>query len=229
MEGMMHERIGKLVERLQASMESGQPVTLDSAFSALTADIITQRFYGEHFDYLSIPDYKMAVTEAFLGVSLIFHLARFIPGLVSTLKKMPIPVIRMILPPVAELLVLQDEIKNKILTSLEEASKEKEESKSVIVSALGDPTIPPPERAIDRLLDEGTVIIFAGTETSSRALSVGMFHLLSDKTKLQKLRDELKQLPFKPDNDYSMAQLEPLPYLVCTSIFSCHGFWLILF
>ncbi|KFH45117.1 Trichodiene oxygenase-like protein [Hapsidospora chrysogenum ATCC 11550] len=196
MEGMMHERIGKLVERLQGYIESGQPVTLDSAFSAMTADIIIRRFFGEHFDYLDMPDFKQPVEGAFFGVSLIFHVARFIPGLAYTLIKMPIPIIRMILPPVADVLVLQRVIKPKILASFEDASKEEEESK-----------------AIDRLIDEGTTIIVAGTVTSARALSVGMFHLLNDKTKLQKLRDELKQLPFKPDNDYSMAQLEPLPYL----------------
>lgn len=212
MEPMMHERIGKLCDRLDTSRQQKEVVTLDSAFSALTADIITERFYGENFDYLDIPDFKMAVTEAFLGVSLIFHLARFIPGLVSTLKKMPIPVIRMILPPVADLLVLQEEIKQKITKSLAEDGEK--ENKSVIVAAIGDPDIPAPERQIDRLLDEGTVIIFAGTETSSRALSVGMFHLLNDKTHLQKLRDELASLPFRSDNDYSMAELEPLPYLV---------------
>lgn len=124
---------------------------------------------------------------------------------------MPIPIIRLILPPVAELLVLQEEIKHKILAFEGES---KGEARSVVVSALGDPTIPPPERHIDRLLDEATAIIFAGTETSSRALSVGMFHLLNDKAHLAKLRNELKSLPMKPDNDYSMSQLEPLPYLV---------------
>ncbi|TQS33798.1 hypothetical protein Golomagni_05847 [Golovinomyces magnicellulatus] len=210
MEPMMHERLGKLIERLEDLRQKNEVVTLDSAFSALTADIITERFYGENFDYLDIPDFKVVVTEAFLGVSLIFHLARFIPGLVSTLKKMPIPVIRMILPPVADLLELQEEMKQKILRSLADDEKE---NKGVIVAAIGDPDIPAPERQIDRLLDEGTVIIFAGTETSSRALSVGMFHLLNDKTHLHNLREELKGLPFRPDNDYTMAELEVLPYL----------------
>lgn len=210
MEFMMHERIGKLCERFVASIK-GEVVSLDSAFAALTADIITQRFYGQHFDYLDIPDYKIAVTEALWGISTIFHVGRFIPGLASTFRKWPIPIIRMILRPVADLLLLQEEIKRKIL-SLDDESKKK--NRSVLVSSLGDPSIPTAERTIDRLLDEGLVILIAGTETSSRVISVGMFYLLNDKSLLKKLREELKNLPFQPDNEYSMSQLKPLPYLV---------------
>ena len=213
-------------------MQSGKPFGLDSAFSALTADIITRRFYGEHFDYLGIPDFKFAVREAFLGVSLVYHLARFIPGLITLLKSLPYPIIRLILPAVADLLELQEEIKQKILISLDdeiqspkqlatdaksvvvENKNDAAESKSVIVGALGDPNIPPKERTLDRLLDEGTVVIFAGTETSSRALAVAIFYLLHSKSHLQKLRDELATLPYTADHAYALSQLEPLPFLV---------------
>ena len=210
----------------------GSPFGLGSAFSALTADIITRRLYREHFDYLGILDFKFAVREAFLGVSLNYHLARAIPGLITLLKSLPYPMIRLVLPGVADLLETQEEIKQKILISLDDevespksfASDAKSvivenrndaaESESVIVGALGDPNIPPKERTLDRLLDEGTVVIFAGTETSSKALAVAMFYLLHNKSHLQKLREELATLPYTADNAYVLSQLEPLPFLV---------------
>lgn len=222
LEPIIHERIGRLCVRLEEAMHQGQVIGLDSAFSALTADIITLRFYGEHFDYLGIEDFKFAVREAFLGVSLIYHLARFLPGLVTFIKSLPIPMIRLILPSVADLLTLQEDIKRNILASPDEESTTESKpvivesttkSKSVIVGALGDPNIPAKERTLDRLLDEGTVVIFAGTETSSRALSVAMFHLLNDKSHLKKLCDELNTLPPTQDSAYSLSQLEPLPFL----------------
>lgn len=227
LEPIIHERIGRLCVRLEEAMHQGQVIGLDSAFSALTADIITLRFYGEHFDYLGIEDFKFAVREAFLGVSLIYHLARFLPGLVTFIKSLPIPMIRLILPSVADLLTLQEDIKRNILASPDEESTTESKpvivesttkSKSVIVGALGDPNIPAKERTLDRLLDEGTVVIFAGTETSSRALSVAMFHLLNDKSHLKKLCDELNTLPPTQDSAYSLSQLEPLPFLVCLPI-----------
>ena len=67
---------------------------------------------------------------------------------------------------------------------------------------------------MQRLLDEGQVIIFAGTETSARALSVGMYYLLNDKSLIEKMREELKQVAHIPDEELTAQKLEPLPYLV---------------
>lgn len=214
MEPMIHERISTLCGRLEETNKEGSMISLDKAFSAMTADIITKRFYGFHYDYLRRKDLKFPVRDAFLGVSLIFHLARFAPALVRSLKKLPIPVIRYILPSVADFLALQDEIKENITTTLEKQSLSEAASKSVIIEALGDERIPHEERTLNRLLDEGTVIIFAGTETSSRALAVGMFYLLNNKSLITRLRAELATLPDQPDEDLTLQQLEPLPFLV---------------
>lgn len=212
LEPVIHERIGRLCMRLEEAMHQGQVICLDSAFSALAADIITQRFYGEHLDYLGIKDFKFAESEAFAKGSLTYHLVRFIPGFVTTVKSMAIPVVRMILPGVADLLVVQENMKHRIFASLDRESTMK--TKSVIIWALKDPNIPVEERRIDRLLDECSVITFGGTETSSRALGVGMFYVLNDKSLMRKLRDELDTLPSRPDHAYSLSELEPLPFLV---------------
>ncbi|EFY85402.1 trichodiene oxygenase [Metarhizium acridum CQMa 102] len=211
MEPLIWERVAKLCQRLESALETGTTVPLDSAFSSLTADIITQRFYGEHFNYLDIPDYRNAVTEAILGVVHISNLIRFVPWLLPMLQMTPIWVIRMILPPFADFLVMREEMKRKILASsgTEDGSK----SSSVIMSALMDTKIPAAEREIDRLLDEGSVIVFAGTETTSRALSVGMFYLLDDETHVDKIRKELSSVVFTPGRGYSSSDLELLPYL----------------
>lgn len=131
---------------------------------------------------------------------------------------MTIPVVRMIFPIVADLLAVQENMKHRILASVDRDSTT--ETKSVIISALNDPNIPAEERRIDRLLDECSVITFGGTETSSRALSVGMFYVLNDKSLMRKLRDELDTLPSRPDHAYSLSELEPLPFLV--SFFANH-------
>jgi cytochrome P450 len=114
------------------------------------------------------------------GASEIFHWTRFVPWAIKYLKMLPLSVIRLIFPPIATLLELQKEIENKIIETRE--TKDEGKQKSVIMQALRDESIPKSERTMQRLLDEGQVIIFAGTETSSRALSVGMFYLLSDKS-----------------------------------------------
>jgi cytochrome P450 len=214
MEPLIHERITALLGRFDGALREGKRISLDKAFSAMTADIITQRFFGYHYDYLSVPDLVFPIREAFQGVSEIFHWTRFAPWAIRYLKMLPIPIIRLILPPVGALLALQKEIGDKIIEPRE--TDEPEKQKSVIMQALSDESIPKSERTMQRLLDEGQVIIFAGTETSSRALSVGMFYLLSDKSLVDKLRAELSQVAHIPETELTAANLESLPYLVST-------------
>lgn len=218
MEPLIHERITALLGRFDGALREGKRISLDKAFSAMTADIITQRFFGFHYDYLSVPDLVFPIREAFQGVSEIFHWTRFVPWAIAYLKKLPIPVIRLILPPVGTLLALQNEMEGKIMEVRDR--KEEGKQKSVIMEALSNETIPKSERTMPRLLDEGQVIIFAGTETSSRALSVGMFYLLSDKSLIEKLRAELAQVAHIPETELTAANLEPLPYLVSPSFFA---------
>jgi hypothetical protein len=180
----------------------------------MTADIITNRFFGYHYDYLSIPELKFPVRDAFLGVSTIFHVTRFVPWLIKYLKMLPNPVIRLILEPVADLLDLQKEIKKNIRKMQDEKDVNGPANKSVIIEALGDEKIPAKERIITRLVDDGQVIIFAGTETSSRALAVGMYYLLSEKSLIEKMRAELAVVSDVPDESWTLQQLEHLPFLV---------------
>ncbi|ATY63229.1 cytochrome P450 monooxygenase [Cordyceps militaris] len=63
---------------------------------------------GENLSYVAIPNFQFVITEAFLVLDMSYHLARFIPGVVSLFKRMPIAVIPLTSPPVAELLTLQD-------------------------------------------------------------------------------------------------------------------------
>ncbi|XP_014550458.1 hypothetical protein COCVIDRAFT_43024 [Bipolaris victoriae FI3] len=211
MEPLLHERITALLNRFDGALRKNKRISLDKAFSAMTADIITQRFFGYHHDYLSVPDLEFPVREAFQGASEIFHWTRFAPWATAYLKMLPLFIIRLIFPPVAALLELQKEIKNKIIETLE--TKDEGKRRSVIMQALSDESIPKSERTMQRLLDEGQVIIFAGTETSSRALSVGMFYLLSDKSLMGKLRAELSEIAHIPETAFTVANLEPLPYL----------------
>ena len=209
----MHRRIGRLCERLGDACTPGKVVSLDSAFSALTADLIMERFYGYSLNYLENLNFQSAVTEAFLGNSLMFHFARFFPRIAAVLKRLPLWLLRIFQPAVAELQTFKEEIKQRIVSSVPQTTGSEAES-PIIISALNDHTVPPEERTLNRLLDEGIVIIFAGTETSSRVISVAIFHLLNNKEQLEKLRDELRALPYRQDHDYSLKQLQNLPYLV---------------
>ena len=163
LEPVIHERVNRLCARLQEIMHQSRVVDLDSAFAALTADIVTRYFYGAHFDYLGNDGFNFAMRKAILSLISLYHWTRFLPVVASTIKKLPIPVIRLIQPDAADLLTSQLRIRQEIQDSLDDEDSTK--SRAVIVRALRDPSIPPEEKSIERLVDEGMTIIFAGTET----------------------------------------------------------------
>ncbi|KAI9902293.1 hypothetical protein N3K66_001645 [Trichothecium roseum] len=212
-EPMVHERISKMLSRFDDFRKTGKVLTLDGIFSALTADVITSRFYGNHYDYLGTDDFHFIVRDGFIGLTYVYHLARFLPTLVLVLKSMPSIFLKTIMPPVAELLQMRDEIQANGIDQFKGTDKKVDKKSSVLVAALADPHIPTAERTVSRMLDEGTVFLFAGTETTSRTLCVTMFYLLSQPHLLKTLRAELDTLPDTPDNIHSLGELEVLPYL----------------
>lgn len=66
--------------------------------------------------------------------------------------------------------------------------------------------LPPQEKTVERLGQEGQTIVGAGTETTSWTLSVLTYHVLSNPAILTKLREEMK-------DKNGWKELEQLPYL----------------
>ncbi|GAM37558.1 benzoate 4-monooxygenase cytochrome P450 [Talaromyces pinophilus] len=110
LEPIVQERLDRLCGRIDERLKTGEPLNLDACFSALTADVITRRFYGNDFNYLGSPDFRFVIRNAFMGFTQMYHLAIFMPLAVKILKSMPLAVIRLIAPPVAELQQLKEEI-----------------------------------------------------------------------------------------------------------------------
>lgn len=96
LEPIIHERISRLCMRFEESMHQARVIDLDSAFAALTADIVTCYFYGSHFDYLGSKSFQFAMRDAMLGLIRFYHLTRFLPAVASAIKRLPIPVIRLL-------------------------------------------------------------------------------------------------------------------------------------
>lgn len=75
-------------------------------------------------------------------------------------------------------------------------------------------------RTPDCLADEGFAIIIGGTETTTRSLGLGAYHLIGNENIRLKLREELRSVMPTPESKPSWNQLEQLPYLVCGLYFS---------
>lgn len=84
------------------------------------------------------------------------------------------------------------------------------EKEAVYESVLVNESLPPQERTLTRLEQEGALLALAGTESPALSLSIILYHLLANPSILNKLRTELETVPVHA----SWSQLEKLPYLM---------------
>lgn len=111
-----------------------------------------------------------------------------------------------------DLLVWQDSVHNEVMPILNEKGK-KPEGKTTIFHTLRDGDLPPEEKSLQRLCDEGEIFTGAGSETTARTLTTIVLYLLENPYVLKKLRAELEtSMPYSQDFQ-SWNQLEQLAYL----------------
>ena len=78
---------------------------------------------------------------------------------------------------------------------------------------LSSKFLPPQEKTVARLGQEGQILVQGGTLTTSWVITLCVFHLLNRPDALRRLRDELVEAIPDPELVVPLARLENLPYL----------------
>ena len=81
--------IDKLSERITEFRASGQPITLQVVFTALTADVISLYCYGESYDLLSKPDFDPDMYQSIASGGELALLLRQYPWVFTAFMAMP--------------------------------------------------------------------------------------------------------------------------------------------
>lgn len=83
-----------------------------------------------------------------------------------------------------------------------------------IFQSLLESNLPPDDKTLERLRQEGQTIVGAGSDTVSNTLTVTTFHIVDNPENMMKLVEELgKALP-DPNEPVKLSVVEKLPYLV---------------
>jgi len=223
---VIHEKVDKLIQRFENAFRDSAVLHLQLDFAALTADVITHYCYGWARGYLDDEDSSKSndLVDAVNGLMTMFHVNRFFPFLIKYLLALPLALVRRIQPCMADLFDTKARLRQQAKETLEKRSSMhiKAGPGGNIFDALTGPEVPEIEKSLDRLEDEGALLLGAGTETTARALAVSMFHVMSNKEIGMKLRGELRIVMETPLSKASWLELEQLPYLVSYgSAFDC--------
>jgi cytochrome P450 len=87
-----------------------------------------------------------------------------------------------------------------------------------IFDAIYQSNLPDQEKSLGRLAQEGFVILAAGSDTTSRALTYGMYHLVTNPQFLERLRGELLTVMPELKDKPPLKVLEGLPLLVSSDL-----------
>lgn len=92
--------------------------------------------------------------------------------------------------------------------------EKKKDERPTLFRAIYDSTLPQNEKNAQRLAHEGFLMIAAGSETTARIITKGIFHLLDNPETLKPLQAELHEIMPARNHIPSTETLKKMPRLV---------------
>lgn len=207
--------VDKLSSKLDDFKESGAVLSLDKAFMALTTDIITEYAFAKSYNQLDVPNFTETMHEALVAIYVVGHFALHFPIVFPILDLLPDWFTLTVQPVLQPVIGLRYDLGRKV-REIRDGMNEghKQVSHPTIFHELLNSDQPDSEKTDARLGDEAQLIVAAGLVTTSRALTVGSYHMIANPGIVLKLRKELQAAGMVGTADtLEWHKLEALPYL----------------
>ncbi|KAJ5193142.1 Cytochrome P450 [Penicillium cf. viridicatum] len=216
---LVTEKVDQLSEIIAKHARGKSQANLSDLFFAFSNDVVTNFLFAHKTN--SLADEEQAgisrnnSRQLLLGV----HINKHFPWIPDFLEALPTSISRPLMPPgLNDMFNLFDRVRGEISGIMKAQSSGAErksgrsptEKEAVYESLLVNESLPPQERTLTRLEQEGALLALAGTESPALSLSITFYHLLANPSILNRLRAELETVPV----DASWSQLEKLSYLM---------------
>ncbi|KAK1783780.1 cytochrome P450 [Copromyces sp. CBS 386.78] len=218
---VIEERVDALLARLRehGKTKKQTPIDMLHPFSALAYDIINEYAFAKAEHAVEHPTFRSDITNGLTTGVQYGKLFQHIPILLTTLERLPPKFLASISPAYRSFLSTCESITTQITEISQKLHSNKGDDldlshPTIFHSLLTSDALPPSEKTIPRIADEGHVLIQGGALTVAWALAIATFHLLHQRdTTLRKLQAELRAAIPDPSESTPLATLERLPYL----------------
>ncbi|GAB1311033.1 Trichodiene oxygenase [Madurella fahalii] len=201
----------RLCEKILTVGKEG-PFDVTTALSLFTTDVITGYCLGENLGLIAQKGWEPNFREPLFAQLKLVYLFRFFPWLRHAGFAMAMFTKRLSEDMETLFNVLIVDMPNYVKRAKANVDKGIDDGRTVFGSVLQS-DLPPSEKTLQRLVEEGFSLFVAGTETVSWALTVVTYHLLTKPAILEKLTAEVRSVVDSSGQLPQWAALEKLPYL----------------
>ena len=216
MEQLITEKREKVVELFGKASNSGEVLNLSDVYFAFSNDLVRNFSFSSDGGLLNDLEeakrQRIDLARLLTGVKINKHFP-FVPNVLG--KVLPVFFGEKAVPPaVMDMIRFKARARKDIEGVLEDRMDEKKGRRSVFYELRDSPILPPEEKTVDRLQDEATLLVMAGTESTSKSLGYASFYLLEYPETLERLRQELENARHELGSErLSLSHLLALPYL----------------
>ncbi|KAG9186648.1 hypothetical protein G6011_09756 [Alternaria panax] len=212
LEPEIHGLVQQLCDKLLRQSGDNESFDVTMAYSCFTSDAISGYSFGESFGFLDQPGWYPNFREPTASILRPVFVFRFFPWTKASAKLAALFVDY--LPKDIALMVktLQIDLPAKVRKAKEDLDAGITYDRPTIFASLLQSDLEVLDKEPQRLSEEAQAVLGAGTETTSWALAVMTYHLLTKPEILAKLTMELGSVVDDP-RCLSWSVLETLPYL----------------
>lgn len=216
---VIQEKLSIMCSRLDKIAGSREVLDLEAVLLAVTTDVLTQCSYGWTYDYIQNPEWAMRWKLVNTGGRASAAIVRSFPLIGKIVRSMPLSVAIRLVPPVGFMKSWMKRVGiqvRKIKSDPEtmQMIQTDKRRKDTIFAQILSTDLPPSELSDQRLIDEGVLIATAGSETTAWAITITTYHIMSNPSVRDRLRQELLTVPISHNDAVaSWTDLERLPYL----------------
>ena len=206
--------IDKMCVRMRQISKSGKPVNLLHVYSAMTGDVVTGYCFPESYGLLDEPDCGTDLHNMFAATVENAHMVKFFPFLFPLMLKLPQQVTAFLIPGLAHTFRWQQKWEQQIneINTVTDDGKARG-GKPSIFRTLRDSDLPVYDKSASTLMQDAQTLVAGGSVTTTAALSIATYYILSDEHVLKTLMDELAEAIPEPTHPLSWTELEQLEYL----------------
>ncbi|KAI0169405.1 putative flavonoid 3-hydroxylase [Hypoxylon sp. FL1284] len=223
---IMYDNVDLLLQRMDEQVLRDGAAEIRMNYLALATDNVADHFTGQPRGLLQSETKASEWRTSIRALGEWTLIGRHFSWLFHVVLKLPTWVLELLLPDIGRIANLHrvslhpnlTQRLSKNLTILYSRNQQRPraagEKPNLFLAILSNDSIPPHEKAFDRISQEGVVAVAAGGETTARALTVATYFLLAgDKALLANLLSELRSAMPLQSSRPSVQELENLPWL----------------